>query len=61
MLIEVLLVAHIVVLGYWLEAEFVINSEYRYVSRAAGMPLAERARLMEYVMKVVPSALVLTK
>lgn len=52
MLIEVLLVAHIVVLGYWLGAEFVINSEYRYVSRAAGMPFAERARLMEHVMDV---------
>lgn len=52
MLTEVLLVAHIVVLGYWLGAEFVINSEYRYVSRAAGMPFVERARLMEHVMDV---------
>ena len=28
MLIEILLVAHIVILGYWLGAELVINSEY---------------------------------
>lgn len=52
MLTDILLVAHIVVLGYWLGAEFVINSEYRYVSRSAGMPFAERARLMEHVMDV---------
>ncbi|MEQ9111958.1 MAG: hypothetical protein RIF37_17765 [Rhodospirillaceae bacterium] len=52
MLIEVLLVFHIGVLGYWLGSEFVINSEYRYVCRASAMPFPERKKLMEHVMDV---------
>lgn len=52
MLIESLLVFHIAVLGYWLGSEFVINSEYRYVCRAASMPFPERKKLMEHVMDV---------
>lgn len=52
MLLHVLLVAHIVVLGYWLGAELVINGTYRYVSYAGDMPFAERDRLMEHVMEV---------
>ena len=52
MLIDTLLVAHIAVLGYWLGAEFVINSEFRFVCRAASMPFAERKRLMEHVLDV---------
>ena len=52
MLINVLLVLHIAVLGYWLGAEFVINSEFRFVCRAASMPFEERKRLMEHVMDV---------
>ena len=50
--IDVLLVIHIAVLGYWLGAEFVINSEFRFVCRAASMPFEERKRLMEHVMNV---------
>ena len=50
MLINVILVIHIAVLGYWLGAEFVINSEFRFVCRAASMPFEERKRLMEHVM-----------
>jgi hypothetical protein len=52
MLEEVLLVAHIVVLGYWLGSEFVINSGYRYVCRAASMPFDERNKLMNHVLDV---------
>lgn len=52
MLLNALLVAHIVVLGYWLGSELVINSTYRYVSWAAGMPCVERDRLMDHVMDV---------
>jgi hypothetical protein len=52
MLVKVLLVAHIAVLGYWLGSELVINSTYRYVSWSAGMPFAERNRLMDHVMDV---------
>ena len=52
MLPQILLVAHIAVLGYWLGSELVINSTYRYVSYASGMPFAERSRLMDHVMDV---------
>jgi hypothetical protein len=51
-LVKFLLVAHIAVLGYWLGSELVINSTYRYVSWSAGMPFAERNRLMDHVMDV---------
>jgi len=52
MLIDTLLVTHIVVLGYWLGSELVINSEYRYVCWASSLPFPERRRLMEHVMDV---------
>ncbi len=52
MMLHALLVAHIAVLGYWLGAELVINSTYRYVSWAAAMPFAERDRLMDHVLDV---------
>lgn len=52
MLLQILLVAHIAVLGYWLGSELVINSTYRYVSFAGSTPFAERNRLMEHVMHV---------
>lgn len=52
MFVHALLIAHIVVLGYWFGAELVINSTYRYVSWSAGMPFAERNRLMDHVMDV---------
>lgn len=52
MLPQILLVAHIAVLGYWLGSELVINSTYRYVSYGSGMPFAERSRLMDHVMDV---------
>lgn len=52
MLIQILLVAHIAVLGYWLGSEFVINSTYRYVCYAGDMPFGERSRLMDHVMHV---------
>lgn len=47
-----LLVLHIVVLGYWLGSELVINHTYRYVSYSGDMPFSERARLMDHVMHV---------
>lgn len=52
MLIQVLLVTHIVVLGYWLGAELVINSTYRYVSWGQSLPFPERDRLMDHVLNV---------
>lgn len=52
MLETTLLVAHIAVLGYWLGSEFVINSGYRYVCRAASLPFEERNKLMDHVLNV---------
>jgi multisubunit Na+/H+ antiporter MnhB subunit len=52
MLINTLLIAHIAVLGYWLASDLVINSTFRYVSRAASMPCNERARLLDHVMDI---------
>jgi hypothetical protein len=47
-----LFVLHIAVLGYWLGAELVINSTFRYVCRSGDMPFSERDRLMAHVMNV---------
>jgi hypothetical protein len=47
-----LLTAHVIVVGYWLGAELVINSTYRYVCSRDEVPFAERTRLMEHVMDV---------
>lgn len=52
MLEGIVLVIHIAVLGYWLGAELVINSTYRYVAFSPAMPFDERSRLMEHVMDV---------
>lgn len=52
MIVDFLLVLHIAVLGYWLGAELVINSEYRLVCFASSMPFSVRERLMEHVMEV---------
>jgi hypothetical protein len=50
MLIHVLLVTHIVVLGYWLGSELVINSDFRYVCFRHSLPTAERDRFMDQIM-----------
>ncbi|WP_439533931.1 hypothetical protein [Polymorphobacter sp.] len=47
-----LLTLHIVVLGYWLGSELVINSNYRFVTMATSMPHADRIRLMGHVLNV---------
>jgi len=52
MMLVWLKVVHIAVLGYWLGAELVINSSYRYVAFRDDLPFAERSRLMEQVMDV---------
>jgi len=52
MLIQVILVAHILVVGYWLGSDLIINSTFRYVSRASSMPFADRDRLLEHVLDV---------
>lgn len=50
MLTQIILVAHITVLGYWLGAELIINSTYRRVAFGSDLPFAERTRWMEHVM-----------
>lgn len=52
MLEQVLLVIHIAVLGYWLGAELVINSTFRYVCYETSVPFTKRSRLMNHVMRV---------
>jgi hypothetical protein len=52
MLIHAILVAHILVVGYWLGSDLVINSTFRYVSRASSMPFPDRDRLLEHVLDV---------
>lgn len=52
MLLNTLLVAHIAVLGYWLGSELVINSNFRFLTRASGIPFAERDRLFDHVLDV---------
>ena len=51
-MLTILLTAHIVVLGYWLGSELVINAGYRLVCYADDMPFAQRDRLMDHVMHV---------
>jgi len=52
MLEQVLLVAHITVLGYWLGSELVINSTYRYVCHTPSLPFDERNKLMNHTLHV---------
>lgn len=52
MLIQAILVAHILVVGYWLGSDLVINSTFRYVSRASSMSFGDRDRLLEHVLDV---------
>lgn len=52
MLLDVLLVAHIVGLGYWLGSELVINSTYRYVCYTPSLPFEERNKLMDHTLHV---------
>ena len=49
---HLLLTLHIIVLGYWLGSELVINSNYRHVTNATSMPHADRFRLMGHVLDV---------
>ena len=52
MFAHALLVLHIVVLGYWLGAELVINANFRFVTRASSLPFDERDRLLDHVLDV---------
>lgn len=49
---NLLLIFHIMVVGYWFGSELVINSTSRYVCFSDHMPMDERTRLMNHVMNV---------
>lgn len=51
-LAQILLTIHIATLGYWLGAELVINRTFRFVAYRAGMPFADRDRLLRHVFDV---------
>jgi hypothetical protein len=49
---QIILVAHIAVLGYWLGAELVINSEYRFICYRDDLPFPARDAMMDHLMNV---------
>lgn len=49
---QILLVAHIAVLGYWLGSELVINSEYRFICYRDDLPFAARDAMTDHLMDV---------
>jgi hypothetical protein len=51
-MIQALVTAHIAVLGYWLGAELVINSDFRYACFRSSLPPGERNALMQHVLDV---------
>jgi hypothetical protein len=51
-LYPLLLVAHVVVMGYWLGSELVINALTHYIARASSLPGAERIRLWDFLLHV---------
>lgn len=55
--------AHVLVMGYWLGSELVINALAHYVARATTLPGAERMKLWDLVLEVdqhVRNALILS-
>jgi hypothetical protein len=49
---QLLFVAHIAVLGYWLGSELVINSEYRFICYRDDLPFAARDAMTDHLMDV---------
>jgi hypothetical protein len=49
---DILLVAHIAVLGYWLGSELVINSEYRFICFRDDLPFSARDAMTDHLMDV---------
>lgn len=44
--------AHVLVMGYWLGSELVINALTHYITRAKSMPPAERMKLWDFLLDV---------
>jgi len=49
---DILLWLHVLVMGYWIGSDLVINALTHYVARADGLPPAERKRLWDFLMHV---------
>ena len=55
--------AHVLVMGYWLGSELVINALTHYIARSSSLPAAERMRLWDFLLDVdqhVRNALILS-
>ncbi|NBU25436.1 MAG: hypothetical protein EBS39_07425 [Gammaproteobacteria bacterium] len=55
--------AHVLVMGYWLGSELVINALTHYIARSRSLPAAERMRLWDFLLDVdqhVRNALILS-
>ncbi len=44
--------AHVLVMGYWLGSELVINALTHYIARTTSLPAAERMRLWDFLLDV---------
>jgi hypothetical protein len=51
-LYPLLLWAHVLVMGYWLGSELVINALTHYIARASDLPGAQRIRLWDFLLDV---------
>jgi hypothetical protein len=49
---DILLWLHVLVMGYWIGSDLVINALTHYVARADGLPPAERKKLWDFLMHV---------
>lgn len=48
----IVLWAHVLVMGYWLGSELVINALTHYIARTTSLPAAERMRLWDFLLDV---------
>jgi hypothetical protein len=49
---EILLWLHVLVMGYWIGSDLVVNALTHYVARAGSLPPGERKRLWDFLMHV---------
>ena len=49
---DILLWLHVLVMGYWIGSDLVLNALTHYVARADGLPPAERKRLWDFLLHV---------
>ena len=49
---EVILWLHVLVMGYWIGSDLVVNALTHYVTRSSSLPGPERKRLWDFLMDV---------